>query len=163
MDDRRELIVKLRVCKKCLRNHGESEACSVGPCHVCKSSHSILLCEDNEETASILTKQPLTKTVNKKVDLPENVDEALHVTEEESNYPRFKLLVKEDMSEEEIVENVMTQIRELEMVLNKKFKLPVEENPIEMNVKEPIETLLYQYLGRFNAILSYMPIDLYFS
>ena len=77
IDDRIELIVK-----KCLRNHGENEACSVGPCQICKSSHSILLCEDNEETASILIGQPPPKTINKKVDLPEKVDETLYITEE---------------------------------------------------------------------------------
>ena len=84
IDGRVELTIKLRVCMRCLRKHRENEVSSVGPCHVCKSSHGILLYEDNEETTSILTGQPPPKKskANKKVRLPERVTETLHITEE---------------------------------------------------------------------------------
>ena len=66
MDARSELGDKIRLCTTCLRKHGRDETCHVGLCHVCKSPHSILLCEINEET-SRWTRQPAFGTIRKKV------------------------------------------------------------------------------------------------
>ena len=41
------------------------------------------------------------------------------LVENGSNYPRFKLLVEQDMVEEEILDKIMTQIKDLEEILGK--------------------------------------------
>ena len=56
--------------------------------------------------------------------------------EKKSNFPRFKVMVKQDMSEQDILDTLLQQISELERILNKKFNLPTGV-PKVLNLREP--------------------------
>ena len=54
------------------------------------------------------------------------------LVEESINYPRFKLLVREEVSEEEILERIKEELKDLEMILNASFHL-TEQAPLPMH------------------------------
>ena len=61
------------------------------------------------------------------------------LVEEKSNYPRFKILVKHGMKEEELIDNLKREIKQLEKTLNRKFILPQDEGPRVLEVQESEE------------------------
>ena len=54
------------------------------------------------------------------------------LVEESINYPRFKLMVKEEITEEEILKEIKKELKGLEMILNATFNL-TEQEALPMN------------------------------
>ena len=59
------------------------------------------------------------------------------LVEEESNYPRFKILVQHGRKEEDLIHDLYQEINQLQEVLGRKFKLPEEENHRILEIQEP--------------------------
>ena len=49
------------------------------------------------------------------------------LVEESINYPRFKLLVKKEVTEEEILKEIKRELKDLETILNATFRLTKQE------------------------------------
>ena len=82
------------------------------------------------------------------------------LVEEKSNYPRIKILVEHGRKEEELIHNLKQEINQFKKILNRKFKLPEDENPRVLEVQESAESIEEKISGEHvDKTLSPRPTD----